>query len=73
VLLTSDYYYDPSQMWGIHSWSYRVIRKVTKAEQPTNAGGLVKAFYANWNTGNINYLDAIQATTRVEDGAWAWA
>jgi len=46
VEITSDYTFWPEQPWGWHSWSYRVIKRVT--QQPLNGKGLVKTVAVDW-------------------------
>ena len=46
VEITSDYTFCPEQPWGWHSWSYRVIKRVT--QQPLNGKGLVKTVAVDW-------------------------
>ena len=48
--ITSDYCYCPEERWGWHSWSYRVVRKATAADQPANKGALVKTFFPHFLT-----------------------
>ena len=46
VEITSDYTFSPEQPWGWHSWSYRVLKRVTL--QPLNGKGLVKTVAVDW-------------------------
>jgi len=48
VELTSDYHFCEEQPWGWHSWDYRLLKKVSLAEQPKNRGGLLKTFHPNY-------------------------
>jgi hypothetical protein len=48
VEITSDYTFCPEEAWGWHRWSYRVLRKVSRAEQPANYRGMIKTFLANY-------------------------
>jgi hypothetical protein len=50
VELTSDYQFCPDERWGWHSWSYRLVRKATAADQPANRGALVKTFFPHFLT-----------------------
>jgi len=50
VELTSDYQFCPEERWGWHSWSYRLVRKATAADQPANRRALVKTFFPNFLT-----------------------
>jgi len=50
VELTSDYQFCSEERWGWHSWSYRLVRKATAADQPANKGALVKTFFPNFLT-----------------------
>jgi len=45
IQLMSDYQFCPHENWGWHSWSYRVLKKVT--QQPANGGDLLKTFIPN--------------------------
>jgi len=48
VEITSDYTFCPEEAWGWHRWSYRVLRKVSRAEQPANYRGMIKTFLPNY-------------------------
>lgn len=72
VELTSDYQFCGEQTWGWHSWNYRVLKKVTAAEQPKNGGGLLKTFHANYLALPAG-LKASEKAFPIPNGAWAWA
>lgn len=48
VQLTSDYQFCPEQKWGWHTWTYKLVRKATPADQPSNYRGLIKTFHRNF-------------------------
>jgi len=48
VELTSDYQFCPEERWGWHTWTYRLVRRATEAEQPANRRALVKTFFPNF-------------------------
>ena len=70
VKLTSDYTFCGEQKWGWHSWSYLTLKKVSRAEQPSNYRGLLKTFMPNY----LAIPDGLlESKTSNPDGAWAWA
>ena len=69
VKLTSDYTFCAEQNWGWHSWSYLTLKKVSKAEQPSNYRGLLKTFMRNY----LAIPDGLLKSSSNPDGAWAWA
>jgi len=76
VELTSDYTFRAEQKWGWHSWSYRTLKKVSDAEQPSNYRGLLKTFMPNYMEmpeGLFTSKTPNPKTYSVPDGAWAWA
>jgi len=75
VEITSDYTFCGEQAWGWHSWSYRTLKKVTDAEQPSNYKGLLKTFMPNYLTvpDDLFSKTTTSKTYPMPNGAWAWA